>query len=701
MINTEAKSTLARLLAKENIEVREGNYSTASFDVVNRVLNLPMWKDLGKDVYDLLIGHEVGHALHTPAEGWHDSDIDVEGIPRSYLNIIEDIRIERAIQAQYPGLVGSFKRGYQVLFDQDFFGTREREMDSYRLPDRINIRAKLGDLVEVDFSEEEQPLADMCDSVKTWDDVVVAARALYNFMKEQQEDTPDDQTEDSTAESSPTDFEQSPSQQSENRDDRGEPTDQEDESTSESETDEQSRGEEEIKAEDNDSEVNGFDEERPEDLVETDETFRSREFDLLEKDEDGNQPQIVTPVTLRDAKKAVVGYKQLMESREESFEKYGSQKVVDRITPDYDNFVSENKRVVSSMVREFEMRKAAYSYSRATVSKTGSLDPLKMYSYKYNEDIFARMTKLADAKSHGMVMLVDYSGSMADTIGQVIRQVITLSMFCRKANIPFRVYGFTSGGYTEGEFDTNLDLNSLKIFELLTNEMSKSDYQKAVFQMYCQSWCFIRGAWRYPEYFSPIENMAGTPLNESLLVLNKLIPEFKKMYSLDKVNLTVLTDGCANNMYLSERNGDMSTSYRKISISMNGKRTLINNRFDGTEVILSDLKKVHNLSTINYFIPNNQREFRSQLFMLGVSDEEEQKTRRREFNKQKFTSFDNVFGYDRYFILRAGKDLDTANDDFEVSENANKGEITREFKKFAGSKKGNRVLVTRFAEVIA
>lgn len=701
MINTAAKSTLARLLAKENIEVREGNYSTASFDVVNRVLNLPMWKDLGKDVYDLLIGHEVGHALHTPAEGWHDSDIDVEGIPRSYLNIIEDIRIERAIQAQYPGLVGSFKRGYQVLFDEDFFGTRERDIDSYRLPDRINIKAKLGDLVDVDFSEEEQPLATMCDSVKTWDDVVLAARALYKFMKEQQEQTPDDQTEDSTSESSPTDFEQNPSQQSENLDDRGEPTDQENEPTSESEDDEQSRREEETPPEKDEDFVNSYDENRPEDLVETDETFRSRELDLLERDEDGTQPQIVSEVTLRDAKKAVIGYKDLMKCRERDFEDYGSQKTVDRIKPDYEKFLAENKRVVSSMVREFEMRKAAYRYSRATVSKTGSLDPLKMYSYKYNEDIFARMTKLADSKNHGMVMLVDYSGSMTTTIGQVIRQVITLSMFCRKANVPFRVYGFTSGSYKEAEFDTNLDLNSLKMFELLTNEMSNSEYQHAVFQMYCQSWCFIRESYRYPIYFSRIESMSGTPLNESLLILNKLIPEFKKMYSLDKVNLTVLTDGSANNMYLSSRSSDMPTSYRKISISMNGKRVLINNRWDGTEVIVSAMKKAYDLSTISYFIPDSNREFRSQLWTLGVTDEEDQKMYRREFNKQKFTSFDDAFGYDRYFILRAGKELDTTNDDFEVSENANKGEITREFKKFAGSKKANRVLITRFAEVIA
>ena len=108
-MNLSAQEYLAKLLAKENLSVQHGNYSTASFDVVNRVLRLPLWKDKGKDVYDLLVGHEVGHALYTPADGWHDSEKKIGKIPRAYLNIVEDIRIERMIQDTYPGIVTSFQ----------------------------------------------------------------------------------------------------------------------------------------------------------------------------------------------------------------------------------------------------------------------------------------------------------------------------------------------------------------------------------------------------------------------------------------------------------------------------------------------------------------------------------------------------------------------------------------------------------------
>ena len=72
---TPAQTMLAKLLAKENITIEHGNFTTAFFDVEKRVLGLPIWEDRGKDVYDLLSGHEVGHALETPPEGWHDADV--------------------------------------------------------------------------------------------------------------------------------------------------------------------------------------------------------------------------------------------------------------------------------------------------------------------------------------------------------------------------------------------------------------------------------------------------------------------------------------------------------------------------------------------------------------------------------------------------------------------------------------------------
>jgi len=90
-----SKSILAKLLAAENITVSHQATKTAYFDLKTRTLVCPVWKDMDGDLYDLLMGHEVGHALETPAEGWHNaletkdgSKVDMKF--KSFLNVIED-----------------------------------------------------------------------------------------------------------------------------------------------------------------------------------------------------------------------------------------------------------------------------------------------------------------------------------------------------------------------------------------------------------------------------------------------------------------------------------------------------------------------------------------------------------------------------------------------------------------------------------
>ena len=66
MFTVESKSQLARLMANENILVEHRNVPTAGFLLDKRTLICPIWKDMSGHLYDLLLGHEVGHALETP-----------------------------------------------------------------------------------------------------------------------------------------------------------------------------------------------------------------------------------------------------------------------------------------------------------------------------------------------------------------------------------------------------------------------------------------------------------------------------------------------------------------------------------------------------------------------------------------------------------------------------------------------------------
>ena len=699
---TQSKSILAKLLANENIDVQYGNYPTAFFDVEKRVLGLPLWKQMDKSLTDLLIGHEVGHALFTPADGWHDSTQEIPGCPRSYVNVVEDIRIEKKIQSKYPGLVRAFKLGYKELFDRDFFGAKNRSIETYSLIDRINIKAKLRDLVEVTFSEEEQPLVDMAMGVETWEDVMNACRALYAYMKEQQENNNEsndsqDPNEDASIES---DLLSMGSKQSSEED--GEETESSEgmgsgkpEEKPEELNSSKSNGNQSVETPDpKGGDVAGG---RSPEIVETDDAFRSNEDQLLEQDEKGRQPMYVKSITHKQFKEMLFTYEDVQKSREE----YKSQHPI-LIEEDYKSFLDETKRTTGLMAKEFEMRKAAYRTQRAQTARTGALDVGKLYSYKYNDDIFAKVTNLADAKSHGMIMMIDYSGSMDRILGDTIKQTLNLAMFCKKVNIPFEIYGFTSGDDCGRQYsplmNSEVDHSDTRIFELLSSSMKKPIFEEAFKMLYLRS----VDTYGYYSYLSRVESFGGTPLNEILMASDYLINNFRSKFPVQKVNYVLLTDGDGRNVRVQR---DDYYSYSKdMIIDKNGKLSKIyRNSNSCTAHLLNDLRK-KGVTTIGYRLAERSYDFNSAIFRTSESyiPHDELIAKRKIYNKQKFLSMDNTIGYDRFFVVKADRrSLDTDVEDLEIDPNASKAQIAKAFKKHANSKKGNRVLATKFAEVVA
>ena len=82
------------------------------------------------------------------------------------------------------------------------------------------------------------------------------------------------------------------------------------------------------------------------------------------------------------------------------------------------------------MVKEFEMKKSADLYKRASVSKTGTLNMGALHTYQFNEDLFAKVTTLPGATNHGLVMFFDWSGSMQHNLTQTLKQLFNLVWFC-------------------------------------------------------------------------------------------------------------------------------------------------------------------------------------------------------------------------------------------------------------------------------
>ena len=722
MINTQ-KSILAKLLATENIEVIHGNFQTAFFDVEKRVLGLPLWTQLD-NVYDLLVGHEVGHALFTPPEGWHDADIEVPGCPRSFLNVVEDIRIEKLIQRKYPGLVASFKRGYKKLDEEDFFGASKYPAISpqyVNLIDRINLKAKLRDLIQVQFSADEAPLVKEAFAVETWEDVLAVCAKLYEWAKENSVKVPpsmpntDNKNMEYQNESmDPTaDQGQQESTQSSDMDNNEEGGSEKMESSKEAEeekgegagNDVQSEGSSD-KSEDSNkglAQANGEGSKGGEVTSETDDAFRDNESKLIDQDNKGTHTFVANGFTKEQIEDMIVTYKTIKESRENT---YSYHTPSENFTKSYEAFLEDNKKIVMVMAKEFEMRKAAWRSKRSQTARSGSLDVNKLYAYKYTDDVFKRMTLTPDAKNHGMFMMVDYSGSMQHIMRDVLKQVLVLSMFCKKVNIPFQVWGFTSTDRsTTGAKApySHVQHEGVRLYQLLSSSLPKGEFEVAFKNLYRTSFYAY-----YHHYmaFSEEERMGGTPLDEMLIASHTLIDRFTKQNNIQKTNFILLTDGYGSRINAARHENENYCEYKHggFSINVNGRIVTTkgkeNVRTTLTEALLKSIKKQCN-SVTGYFLAGNRNDFNSGMRNIDLGHNEFYKARQ-QFLKNKFSSYDNVAGYDRYFILRCdGKSASTDTTEFDVKDNAKKGDITRAFKKHANSKKANRTLAVKFAEMVA
>ena len=140
------KESLAKLLAQEDLIVEHRQVSTAQFNVDTRVLTLPTWNHSVNAVTDLLIAHEVGHALYTPNE-WDY----LKEIPQQFVNVCEDIRIEKLMKRRYAGLPKTFYAGYETLADEDFFQIEDIEWSKLNLADKLNVFFKIGNFSDVPF----------------------------------------------------------------------------------------------------------------------------------------------------------------------------------------------------------------------------------------------------------------------------------------------------------------------------------------------------------------------------------------------------------------------------------------------------------------------------------------------------------------------------------------------------------------------
>lgn len=709
MALANSKSVLAKLLAQENISVEHRKTQTAYFDPKNRVLVLPIWKDMSTDLYDLLVGHEVGHAWETPAEGWHNALNGQKRGFKSYLNVVEDARIERCIKSRYPGLRSCFYKAYKDLADKDFFGIAEREISTLNLIDRINLHFKIGPFLAVPFSIEEQFYVKQIENLSSWDDVVRVATELYNRRKQELEEEYED---------------------NHGRHGLGEIQDYEDGDDGEYEIDSEYDYDKDTMADDDAGGVGAGGEPDFDPKSLTDEEFRRRESELVS---DEIKPYRYATLPIIKTEDFIIPHKKLYSQTDWSIidddysqtDPYYADYNVPAGDVLYAEYKQTNSKFIQYLVKEFELKRNAAQFARAHVAKTGELDIDKVFGYKFKTDLFKRVTVIPGGKNHGMVMFIDWSGSMTDIIKQTIEQTLILADFCKKVNIPFRVFAFSDSSQNDKELDStirnakysqrigdlSLESNSTYMLELLSNTMTSSQYHYAQKRLLQIGHVFGRTQRRH--YVPHGWNLSGTPLNEALVFANYYIPEFKEMHRLDIVNTIVLTDGEANEteeiIATDGRRRHMNSVY---GIGWKGKaNTVITDKQTGktgfakpgqpvTAALLDLLKNRTGTNLIGYYILNSLSKYRINGFIMGqgLINEDTQNIIHK-IKKEKFYAI-NSYVYDKYFLVKSD-DLNINDEELKVKSDSSKKDILKSFMQSQRSKIVNRVLLNKFIAEIA
>lgn len=717
------KSQLAKLLATENLTVvHNSSARTASFDTEKRVLTLPVWMNMTADVYDLLTGHEVGHALYTDSkeltEGlkslhsklYPNDDFDTSRSARvlhQVVNVVEDPRIEKLTKRRYPGIKAPFNRGYKILWEQGLFGTADQNVSRLSLTDRINLHFKVGTHISVPFSAEERVFVTMVENAETMDDVFAAAEAIVLHVREnpmREKPQRAQQSEDNDSSSEEMDYDDddsSPGDSAEDMDDMSEDGDTSESSEDEGETasngddadsdpcDEGDEGDEgddsEFESENDDSRsVNdadaGDDDDAPiENQSEygeldglrslTESSFSEGTANLADNN---NFFMTVTAPTFNHAR-SVHDFKRVLLENKRYFAN-NNQYVIDSLVAPVTRFKISERKNISYMLKEFELRRAARTHARTLQSKTGRLDTNKLHSYKISDDLFRRNTVVPRGQSHGLFFLVDFSGSMSYCIQDLMKSLTSLTMFCRLSNIPFEVYTFTDAYFENGRCNQTSEereeryalrsdpskqgliaptdaIMSHQVFlrNILSSRMNAAEYNEA---------CVLIRAMAKQE--SGVDQMGGTPLLQALMISSDLLEKFKKNNGLDSVSFITMTDGMTDGFSgtqsqqfaYPDRPGYITYTDKvsKKSVTAYTKRA----SYDGANIlcglVIKSIQERHNANTIGYFIAD-RRNIGTSLQQLGVKQgSDELFNLSAKFKENDFISM-KILGFDEYFVV--------------------------------------------------
>lgn len=654
----EPKRLLSKLLAEENVDIEFRSSATASFDLVKRIIYLPELKANLSE--NISFGFIVHEIGHALFTPTDDWLDAVTDENKSLLNIIEDSRIERKIVRKYPGVKRDLISGYQDLLTIDFFNIANQNINELNFLDRLNLYEKCGATLLIKFNPAEQSLVDKVQSTDTFDDVLNVAMLIEEYLK----NNPQPIRENDTVGYS----------------------------------------------------IAYRDEKNP---------LQSITMDALEENKgsllsDDSKASLYIDIDIPNSKNFIMDFKILYQEIKDNFTL--NSVTIDTSLPTYNEYLRKNKTIIDYLACEFTLNQNAKQLRKSKVNITGTLDGKKLYIYQLTDKIFKSNHITGNGKNHGMVMFVDWSGSMAKCLNSVIEQTLNICFFCKKLGIPFEVYAFTSSvpkKFTVVTPMTNnqtyFNENNMMLMNIISSRMSDMELKYAAnFLM------SIRQGVYFIEYVTSTYNaslprwfnLKYTPLDETVVLAMNIVPKFKSDNNLDICSTIFLSDGESSNNIPFIDNGYCSSKLwvvgRLKNVFLRNPKTKTVSKLKYNDnyhykvpssvSLFSILKQDLDDPVIGFRLTNSKDIMNGRVNHHFSNCEEEHLLKyRTEFNSNNFIAVQNEM-YDVSFLV---KDLNGTDEDYELDKNVSKQKMIGKFVKSNLQKKTSRLLLQQFIKVIS
>ena len=690
-------SIFARALATENLSFSfDATAETASFDVKNRHLVMPVW-DVSETVQTMLVAHEISHALWTPYDRSEEllAEAEMQGYNKVVLqriaNVIEDVRIEKLMKEKYPGTRRDFFLGYKEIMDRDMFHLRTIDLNRASLISRLNIHYKFGlpGFIDIALNDDEVKIAGAIDRIKDFDQVMAVAKILYDHpaMKDEVEKAVSKLQSDGNAEG--------------------------------------------------DDPTSGV----PGDLM----------SGIGKKNGDEYCHGVVTIDPISNLDNQIITSECLLRHHD----RYVAMNPGYRTAPnieEYRKFVRESDAFVRQLVAQFERKKAADEIRKERPKQTGMLNLDRLHQYRTHDDIFLSKIVKQEGKNHGIVFLIDCSGSMATTLGDCFLQVLQLVWFCEKAKIPFEVFGFTDcthpdyreqyeearrkymaqNDFSDEGFSfhrdpivekpcpTSLMYHDVKLIQFATSKDKPEDRERLLSYLYDT---YVKS--NRP----PVTAMSGTPTVEAVALASQFILKWINVNKIQIPTLMVVTDGAPNGISIMS-NAHNKLAYRQIEncdLTVHNRITNTMHRFDNKEyagldlsnamicTMLDALREKVGLRSVGMFVGpksfneniysaycisrKEQKEFYARPVSVNLSLSPRYAKAKEQYMDGAIVLPDSTFpGYDGFFLVKTPK---IVNDEDAIADGGTYTRIKNVFVRTMGKRTSSRVFLTRYVDIVA